>query len=70
MTAADAFPIMGCLTTFDDIHTYDDLMLCGEPTLQPRVEVVPVRIPQPQPGEYGSIYEVQKGLKNRSFGSS
>ena len=70
MMAADAFPIMGGLTTFDDIDAYNDLMLCGEPTLQPRVEPVPVRIPQPQPGEYGSIYEIQKGLNNRVFDGS
>ncbi len=42
-------------------------MLCGEATLQPRLEPVPVRIPQPQPGEYGSIYDIQKALGNRGF---
>lgn len=67
MMATDAFPIMGSLTRFDTIAEYDDLILCGEPTLVPRLEPVPVRIPQPQPGEYGSIYEIQKGLGNRAF---
>jgi hypothetical protein len=26
-----------------------------------------VRIPQPQPGVYGSIYDIQKALGNREF---
>ncbi len=67
MMAADAFPIMGGLTTFASIADYNALMLCGQPTLEPRVDPVPVRIPQPQPGEYGSIYEIQKALGNRGF---
>ncbi len=67
MMAADAFPVMGSLTKFSSIEEYDARMLCGEPTLEPRLEPVPVRIPQPQPETYGSIYEVQKRLKARSF---
>lgn len=65
--AADAFPIGGGMTKFDSLTEFNDLMLCGEPTLQPRLEPVPVRIPQPQPGDAGSIYEIQKGLGNRGF---
>ena len=67
MMAADAFPVMGSLTTFSDIAEYNGRMLCGEPTLVPRLEPVHLRIPQPQPGDYGSIYEIQKGLTNRGF---
>jgi len=68
MMAVDAFPIMGSITKFDTIEEYDARILCGEPTLTPRLRDVSVRIPQPQPSrEYGSIYEVQKGLKNKSF---
>lgn len=67
MMAADAFPVMGSLTKFSSIEEYDARMLCGAPTLEPRLEPVPVRIPQPQPGTYGSIYEVQKRLRARSF---
>jgi len=68
MMAADAFPIMGSLTKFDSIEEYDRRMLCGKPTLTPRLKDVSARIPQPQPKqEYGSIYEIQKGLQNRSF---
>lgn len=59
MIAADAFPIMGSMTTFDSIDEYDSKMLCGEPTIAPRLSDVPVRIPQPQPSKNKSIYEIQ-----------
>ena len=61
--AADAFPVMGSMTRFDDIESYDDLILCGAPTLSPRLADVPVRIPQPQPDRNKSIYEIQKNLR-------
>ncbi len=68
MMAADAFPIMGSMTRFESIEEYDTRMLCGKPTLTPRLRDVSVRIPQPQPRkEYGSLYEIQKGLKNKAF---
>ncbi len=67
MTATDAFPIMGGTTKFDSIDDYNSRILCGEPTLYPRLENVPVRIPQPQPDKNRSIYEVQSRLKNRAF---
>jgi ectoine hydroxylase-related dioxygenase (phytanoyl-CoA dioxygenase family) len=59
MMAADAFPVMGSMTTFESIEQYDNLMLCGETTKQPRLTNIPVRIPQPQPAKAGSIYEIQ-----------
>ena len=67
MMAADAFPLMGGNTEFATIEEYDGLMLCGEPTLEPRLEAVPVRIPRPLPKTLGSIYEIQKAAANRSF---
>lgn len=67
MMAADAFPVMGGTTQFTGIEDYNSRMLCGEPTLQPRLEKVPVRIPQPQPETNRSIYEIQSRLKNRAF---
>lgn len=63
MMAADAFPIMGSLTKWDGIKDYDTRMLCGAPTLTPRLKDIPIRIPQPQPDVPVSIYEIQKGLK-------
>ncbi len=67
MMAADAFPIMGSMTKWDGIEDYNTRMLCGEPTLNPRLKDIPVRIPQPQPDVPISIYEIQKGLKARAF---
>lgn len=67
MMAADAFPIMGSMTKWDGIEDYNTRMLCGRPTLTPRLKDIPIRIPQPQPDVPVSIYEIQKGLKTRSF---
>lgn len=65
MMAADAFPIAGSMTRFDTIEDYDSRMLCGKPTLQPRLAEIPLRIPQPQPEKAGSIYEIQEGRATR-----
>ncbi len=70
MMAADAFPIMGSMTRFDSVDDYNQRMLCGTPTLQPRLADVPVRIPQPQPEENRSIYEIQSRLKHRAFNTN
>jgi ectoine hydroxylase-related dioxygenase (phytanoyl-CoA dioxygenase family) len=67
MMAADAFPVMGSMTSFESLDDYNSKMLCGSPTIEPRLEPVPVRIPLPPPAVKGSIYEIQKGLKNRAF---
>jgi len=67
MMAADAFPLMGSMTRWEGIKDYDDRMLCGSPTLNPRLKDIPVRIPQPQPDVPISIYEIQKGMKKRAF---
>ena len=64
MMAADAFPIMGSMTRFESISSYDGMILCGAPTLQPRLAPVPVRIPQPQPDLNRSIYEIQARRKD------
>lgn len=67
MMAADAFPIMGSMTRWDGIEDYDTRMLCGQPTKNPRLKDIPVRIPQPKPDVPISIYEIQKGMKKRAF---
>ncbi len=67
MMAADAFPIMGSMTRWNGIEDYNARMLCGTPTLQPRLKDIPIRIPQPQPDKPISIYEIQKGLSKRAF---
>ena len=67
--AADAFPVMGGMTRFETIETYNELMLCGAPTLAPRLADVPIRVPQPQPDRNRSIYEIQKSLSGSGFAS-
>jgi len=67
MMAADAFPIMGSLTGWNGIEDYNTRMLCGEPTITPRLKDIPIRIPQPQPDVPISIYEIQKQLKKSGF---
>ena len=67
MMAADAFPVMGAMTRFESLEEYDKLMLCGEPTKEPRLAPIPTRVPQPQPQRAGSIYEIQEGAHVRSY---
>lgn len=61
--AGDAWPLSGI-----NWDTYQKSFLRGEPTHQPRVAEVPVRIPLPRPKHSGSIYETQRVLKKSTFG--
>ncbi|MCB4823313.1 phytanoyl-CoA dioxygenase family protein [Roseicella aerolata] len=65
--AADAWPLLGFP---EGIEAYDRLMVAGQPTLSPRLAPVPVRLPLPPASKQGSIYENQKGLKNRFFAAA
>ena len=65
--AADAWPLLGFP---EGIEAYDRLMVAGRPTLSPRLAPVPVRLPLPPASKQGSIYENQKGLKNRFFAAA
>ncbi len=65
--AADAFPVMGSMTSFGSLEEYDNRMLCGTPTIEPRLDAVPIRIPLPLPDARGSIYEIQRNLSNKGF---
>lgn len=67
MMAADAFPVMGSMTTFGSIEEYNERLLCGQATLTPRLSDWPVRIPQPQPERNKSIYEIQKNAQKPAF---
>jgi hypothetical protein len=44
--------------------TYVASILRGQPTNQPRLAPVPVRLPRPEPLQAGGIYEIQEKLKN------
>jgi hypothetical protein len=61
--AADAWPLLG----FPDLTQYDQLMVAGASTLEPRLEAVPVRLPLPPAPNQGSIYENQRGMRTRFF---
>jgi phytanoyl-CoA hydroxylase len=58
-TAADAWPLSGVA----DLDEFNARLLSGEPTLEPRLEKVPVRVPLPPALHQGSIYENQRAMK-------
>ena len=64
--AADAWPFCQPVTDWD---AFNSTLLRGEPTWEPRVEKVPVRIPMPGSKENreGSIYELQSQLARSTF---
>jgi phytanoyl-CoA hydroxylase len=62
--AADAWPLLGFADGWDK---YNSLLITGEPSVAPRVEKVPVRLPLPPAAHQGSIYENQKALGSRYF---
>ena len=64
--AADAFPLNGLGMPWDE---WNKLIIRGEPTIQPRLEKVPVSPPQPLKYEHGSIFGVQSNLKKSHFQS-
>jgi ectoine hydroxylase-related dioxygenase (phytanoyl-CoA dioxygenase family) len=63
-TAVDAFPLVHPV---DDLAAYDQMIVAGESTIEPRVTAVPVRMPLPPAPQQGSIYENQQGLAHRYF---
>lgn len=67
MTAVDAWPLQGSFSEMGSLEDYDKRILCGDSTIAPRLESVPVRLPIPKPQQLGSIYQVQKGMSDRSF---
>ncbi|MBU6280011.1 MAG: phytanoyl-CoA dioxygenase family protein [Actinomycetales bacterium] len=63
--AADAWPLAGGL--FGGLDEFNARMLCGEPTLEPRMTTVPVRMPFPKAPESASLYQSQKYMAQRFF---
>src|SRR5206468_10233140 len=53
--AADAWPLMGV----SDFADFNARLVIGEPSIEPRVAPVPVRMPLPPARSQGSIYENQ-----------
>lgn len=49
LAAADAFPIFGACDPSQSLEEFDGRLLCGGPTVTPRIEPVEIRIPYPLP---------------------
>ena len=62
--AVDAFPLVHPI---DDLARFDESIVAGEATIEPRMTAVPVRMPLPPAPSQGSIYENQRALANRFF---
>jgi ectoine hydroxylase-related dioxygenase (phytanoyl-CoA dioxygenase family) len=62
--AADAWPLLGLK---EGIDKFNDQLLAGEPSLEPRLAPVPVRMPLPPAEHQGSIYENQRASGRRFF---
>lgn len=64
--AADAWPLLGSgayIHRLGQQAIWDDLqarVICGRPTIEPRVEPVPVRLPLPPAPDASSIFKTQK----------
>jgi phytanoyl-CoA hydroxylase len=61
--ASDAWPLMGV----NDLADFDARLVTGQPTIEPRVTPVPVRMPLPPAPRQGSIYENQTTATRRYF---
>ena len=64
--SADAWPLAG-IESVEDLEEFNSRLVQGKPTLQPRLEKVPVRMPLPIDRSKDSIYEKQKALSRRYF---
>jgi ectoine hydroxylase-related dioxygenase (phytanoyl-CoA dioxygenase family) len=65
--AADAWPLAGGMTLLGD---FDERMIAGRTTNEPRMTAVPVRMPWPPPLRGGSIYENQTVRAERFFATT
>jgi ectoine hydroxylase-related dioxygenase (phytanoyl-CoA dioxygenase family) len=61
--AADAWPLLGFP---GGIENFKKLMVAGDDR-EPRLAPAPVRLPLPPATKQGSLYENQKGMRNRYF---
>jgi ectoine hydroxylase-related dioxygenase (phytanoyl-CoA dioxygenase family) len=62
--AGDAWPLSG-VPNWD---AFNRLLLRGEPTFEPRLERIQLRVPLPHGERVGSIYEIQTLLEKPVFG--
>ena len=69
LAAADAWPLGGTYSTplIPDLETYNARMVAGVPTIEPRLEKLPVRIPLPPPSGRPGIYDAQRTAATKYF---
>ena len=67
--AVDAWPLAG-VEQLGDLTEFNGRIVQGVPTLHPRLETVPVRMPLPAAPHQGSIYEIQRNLETRYFAAA
>ena len=58
---------MAGVEPLSDFDEFNKRMVCGSPTIEPRVEPVPIRMPFPKAPYQGSIYENQRTLSHNYF---
>ena len=63
IAAADAWPLSGV----PDLDEFNNRLLSGKPTIEPRMTSAPVRMPLPPAARQGSIYENQAGATRSYF---
>ena len=63
VAAADAWP----LVNFPGLDAFNERLLAGRPTIEPRLAPVPVRMPYPPALHQGSIYENQTAATRSYF---
>ncbi len=61
--AADAWP----LVPEEELEAFDARLIAGQPTLAPRMEALPVRLPLPRRPDTDSIFDDQQEVAGRSF---
>ena len=66
-SAADAFPVSGIGTSWDECNKQ---IFRGKPTIQPRLEKIPLLLPKPLRGENKNIFELQANMKKSHFSKS
>jgi ectoine hydroxylase-related dioxygenase (phytanoyl-CoA dioxygenase family) len=61
--AVDAWPLSGVT----DLEAFDKKIVRGEPTIAVRLAPVSARIPMPGVGNAGTIYELQRLVREKAF---
>ena len=69
IAAADAWPLFSDLPNYRNFKHFNERMIVGRPSIEPRVVSAPVRMPLPIRRPPESIYALQEETSNRYFGA-